>query len=127
GVSEARILDGGLPAWTAAGGELATGAEPDPEAGDLIVRPGGLPVIDADAAATWPGLLLDARAAERFRGDVEPVDPRAGHIPGAVSSLTAENLYATGQFSTPEVQRARFSALGPGPVAVYCGSGVTVA
>ncbi len=127
GVSDVRILDGGLPAWTAAGGELATGAEPDPEPGDLIVRPGGLPVIDADAAATWPGLLLDARAAERFRGDVEPVDPRAGHIPGAVSAPTAENLDATGHFRTPDELRARFTDLGSGPVAVYCGSGVTAA
>ncbi|MFC4377637.1 sulfurtransferase [Nocardia halotolerans] len=127
GVAEVRILDGGLPAWIAAGGELATGAESDPAPGDLVVRPGALPVIDADTAAKWPGMLLDARAGERYRGEVEPVDPRAGHIPGAVSAPTAENLDETGRFRTPEELRSRFTAFGPGPVAVYCGSGVTAA
>ncbi|MFF2088457.1 sulfurtransferase [Nocardia sp. NPDC058176] len=127
GVTDVRILDGGLPAWTATDGELATGAEPDPAPGDLVVRPGGLPVIDADTAATWTGVLLDARAAERYRGEVEPVDPRAGHIPGAISAPTAENLDATGHFHDPETLRTRFAAFGTGPVAVYCGSGVTAA
>ncbi|WP_372462226.1 sulfurtransferase [Nocardia rosealba] len=127
GVDNVRILDGGLPAWTASGGELATGAEPDPTPGDLVVRPGALPVIDADAAAKWSGVLLDARAGERFRGEVEPVDPQAGHIPGAVSAPTAENLYPTGHFRTAEELRERFAEFGDGPVAVYCGSGVTAA
>ncbi|MFC6009472.1 sulfurtransferase [Nocardia lasii] len=127
GVENVRILDGGLPAWLATGGELATGAEPDPVDGDLVVRPGGLPVIDADIAATWSGVLLDARAAERYRGDVEPIDPRAGHIPGAHSAPTAENLTPTGHFRTPEELRARFAPHTPGPIAVYCGSGVTAA
>ncbi|MFD4434114.1 sulfurtransferase [Nocardia sp. NPDC058497] len=125
GVDDVRILDGGLPAWITAGGDLATGAEPDPVSGDLVVRSGALPVIDADGAATWSGVLLDARAGERYRGEVEPVDPQAGHIPGAVSAPTTENLDATGRFRTPEDLRARFDAFGAGPVAVYCGSGVT--
>nr|WP_254207366.1 sulfurtransferase [Nocardia alni] len=126
-VADVWILDGGLPAWQRAGGDLATGSEPDPTPGDVVLTPGRLPVIDADAAAAWEGLLLDARAGERFRGEVEPIDPRAGHIPGALSAPTAENLTAEGIFKTPDQLRARFTALGSGPVAVYCGSGVTAA
>ncbi|MDN2502449.1 sulfurtransferase, partial [Nocardia nova] len=89
--------------------------------------PGNMPVVDADEVAGWPGALLDARAGERYRGQVEPIDPRAGHIPGAVSVPTAENLTSEGTFKTPDQLRARFSDLVSGPVAVYCGSGVTAA
>jgi thiosulfate/3-mercaptopyruvate sulfurtransferase len=127
GVADVRILDGGLPAWVRSGGELATGGEPDPVPGDVELTSGNLPTTDADGAASWDGLLLDARAGERYRGEVEPVDPRAGHIPGAVNAPTAENLTADGTFKTATELRARFAALGPGPVAVYCGSGVTAA
>ncbi|MFX0580303.1 sulfurtransferase [Nocardia nepalensis] len=127
GIADVRILDGGLPAWISAGGEIATGAEPDPELGDIEVDPGQMPVIDADAAAKWSGVLLDARAGERYRGEVEPVDPQAGHIPGAISAPTAENLDADGRFHSADVLRDRFAAFGSGPVAVYCGSGVTAA
>ncbi|MGW4368682.1 sulfurtransferase [Nocardia takedensis] len=127
GVVDVRILDGGLPAWIAAGGPLATGAEPDPEPGDVDLRPGQLPVVDADAVASWDGVLLDARAAERYRGEVEPVDPRAGHIPGALSAPTAANLDADGRFRAADALRERFAAYGSGPIAVYCGSGVTAA
>ncbi|MBF6061919.1 sulfurtransferase [Nocardia terpenica] len=127
GHTDVRILDGGLPAWERAGGALATGNEPDPEPGDVVVTPGGMPVIDADEAAAWDGLLLDARAGERYRGEVEPIDPRAGHIPGAVSAPTAENLTADGTFKSAADLSARFAGLGSGPVAVYCGSGVTAA
>jgi thiosulfate/3-mercaptopyruvate sulfurtransferase len=73
-------------------------------------------------------VLLDARAAERYRGDVEPVDPRAGHIPGAVSAPTTANLDDDGRFLPAEELRKRFGSLGVDaatPVAVYCGSGVT--
>ncbi len=75
-------------------------------------------------------MLLDARAAERYRGDLEPVDPRAGHIPGAISAPTSENLAADGRFLEPEALRRRFEALGAAPgttIGVYCGSGVTAA
>jgi thiosulfate/3-mercaptopyruvate sulfurtransferase len=131
GVADVRILDGGLGAWTASGGALVVGdgaAEP----GDVVLTGGHLPVVDADGAARWAGegVLLDARAAERFRGEVEPVDPRAGHIPGAVSAPTADNLDADGQFRPVDDLTARFAALGVpegGDVAVYCGSGVTAA
>lgn len=125
GVGEVRLLDGGLDAWTAAGFSLEAGdvvAEP----GDLVVRPGALPTVTADEVAAWPGTLLDARAAERYAGLVEPVDPRAGHIPGARSAPTWGNLDGSGRFLPDEALRERFAAL-TGPVAVYCGSGVTAA
>ncbi|NNH70319.1 sulfurtransferase [Nocardia uniformis] len=127
GVSDVRILDGGLPAWQDAGGEVVAGTESDLEPGDIVLTPGHLPTIDADTAATWPGLLLDARAADRYRGEAEPIDPRAGHIPGAHSAPTAENLTPEGRFRSPDELRSRFAAFGDGKVAVYCGSGVTAA
>ena len=129
GVAAVRLLDGGLPAWTAAGRSLEAGdvvAEP----GDLVVRAGSMPTVTADGAAVWPGTgaLLDARAAERYAGLVEPVDPRAGHIPGAVSASTWDNLTEDGRFLPDDALRARFASLAAGrPVAVYCGSGVTAA
>jgi thiosulfate/3-mercaptopyruvate sulfurtransferase len=121
------MLDGGLDAWTAAGRSLEAG-EVGAEPGDVVLRPGSLPTVTADEAAAWPGTgtLLDARAAERFAGLVEPVDPRTGHIPGAVSAPTWGNLDVHGRFLPDEVLRSRFADLS-GPVAVYCGSGVTAA
>lgn len=127
GIADVRILDGGLPAWSRVGGGLATGVEPDPAPGDVEFVPGGLPVIDADRAASWTGTLLDARTGDRYRGESEPVDPRAGHIPGAVSAPTADNLTAEGCFRSAEHLRERFAEIGTEPVAVYCGSGVTAA
>ncbi|MCD1570379.1 sulfurtransferase [Agromyces mediolanus] len=129
GVADVRMLDGGLAAWRAAGGTLETG-DVEAEPGDATAHFGAMPVIDADAAAALPehGVLLDARAAERYRGEVEPIDPAAGHIPGARSAPSAGNLDADGRFLPPEALRERFAALGADgerPVAVYCGSGVT--
>jgi thiosulfate/3-mercaptopyruvate sulfurtransferase len=91
-----------------------------------------MPVLSIDQAAELPssGLLLDARAEERYSGEVEPIDPRAGHVPGAVSAPTADNLAEDGTFRPPAELRRRFSALGARPgaeVGVYCGSGVTAA
>ncbi|GEK18186.1 sulfurtransferase [Cellulomonas persica] len=131
GVRDVRLLDGGLAAWTAAGLSLEPG-EVVVESGDVVLAPGALPTIDADTAAGWvqDGALLDARAGERYAGDVEPVDPRAGHIPGAVSAPTGENLTEHGTFLPADRLRERFRALGAAagaPVAVYCGSGVTAA
>lgn len=131
GFGSVRVLDGGLAAWRAAGGELET-AENIPERGTATVEYGSLPTIDADGAAAFPqhGVLLDARAGERFRGEVEPVDPRAGHIPGAVSAPTTGNLAPDGTLLTADALTDRFAALGvtrEAPVAVYCGSGVTAA
>jgi thiosulfate/3-mercaptopyruvate sulfurtransferase len=131
GVEDVRILDGALPAWAASGRKLAVD-DVVPETGDAQVRPGSLPTLDADEAGAWPqsGRLLDARAPERYRGEVEPIDPKAGHIPGAISAPTGENLQADGRFKSPEELRDRFAALGVDgsqPVAAYCGSGVTAA
>ena len=128
GIADVRLLDGGLGAWTAAGLPLEEGEVPAPPPGDVQLSPGHLPVLDADGAAelAHTGLLLDARAAERYRGDTEPVDPRAGHIPGAISAPTGANLGPDGRFLTPAELRARF-AEATGEVGVYCGSGVTAA
>ncbi|MFI1825968.1 sulfurtransferase [Streptomyces sp. NPDC020412] len=127
GHADVRVLDGGLAAWT---GPLET-ERPAPAVGDFVPKPGALPLLTADAAAELArsGLLLDARAGERYRGEVEPVDAVAGHIPGAVSAPTAENLGADGRFLAADELTARFTALGAGdatgPVGVYCGSGVS--
>ena len=131
GVADVRVLDGGLAAWTAAGLPVATDdVVPDP--GTITLTPGGLPATDIDGAAAWPdrGVLVDVRAPERFRGEAEPVDPRAGHVPGAVNVPTTGNIAADGTFLSPETLRERFAAVGVEPgveVAVYCGSGVTAA
>lgn len=131
GFAEAYMLDGGLAAWRKAGMPLESGPV-RPARGDVDLAGGGMPVLDAGAAATWSGhgVLLDARAGERYRGEVEPVDPRAGHIPGAVSAPTADNVDDAGHFLPPAELRRRFESLGAKddvPVAVYCGSGVTAA
>ncbi|MER6690170.1 sulfurtransferase [Streptomyces minutiscleroticus] len=126
GHPQVRVLDGGLAAWD---GPLESGpAAPAP--GDFEPKPGGLPVLDADAAAALArgGLLLDARAAERYRGDVEPIDRVGGHIPGAVSAPTTENVTESGFFRPASELAARFGSLGASAgteVGVYCGSGVS--
>jgi thiosulfate/3-mercaptopyruvate sulfurtransferase len=131
GLSDVRLLDGGLAAWHRAGGPLESG-DVVPQPGDVTLTGGGMPVLSIDEAAALPGaggVLLDARAAERYRGDIEPIDPRAGHVPGAVSAPTTENLTADGTFRPAAELAERFGALGAaaGPVGVYCGSGVTAA
>lgn len=125
------LLDGGLAAWRRAGLPLQGGLE-EAVPGDVTLTDGVMPVIDRAQAADWAnqGVLLDARAGERYRGEVEPVDPRAGHIPGAVSAPTTENLDDTGRFLPARDLRRRFARLGADaetPTAVYCGSGVTAA
>jgi thiosulfate/3-mercaptopyruvate sulfurtransferase len=140
------VLDGGYAAWAAAGLPIVKGDEPwgpggaDPEAnapdgsGDFIAVPGAMPLLDADGAAKLAveGVLLDARAAARYRGEVEPIDPVAGHIPGAVSAPTGDNVGPDDRFLPPEILRTRFAALGVNgvngrAVGAYCGSGVTAA
>jgi len=131
GLTDVRLLDGGLDAWVAAGGELESG-NVVPDAGDVTLSGDGMPVLSIDEAALLPasgGVLLDARAGERYRGEVEPIDPRAGHVPGAVSAPTTENLEG-GRFRPAAELAERFAALGAVPettVGVYCGSGVTAA
>ncbi|WP_443047340.1 sulfurtransferase [Streptomyces sp. NBC_00354] len=129
GHTDVRVLDGGLAAWTAAGGPVTADAV-TVEEGDFKPNPGAVGLLDADAAAALArsGILLDARAGERYRGDVEPIDPVGGHIPGAVSAPTAENVGADGRFLAADALRARFAGLGvsgSAPVGVYCGSGVS--
>ncbi len=124
-----RVLDGGLAAWTAAGGAV-TAERVTPEKGDFKPTPGAIGLLDADGAAerARAGVLLDARAGERYRGEVEPIDPVGGHIPGALSAPTAENVGPDGRFLPAEALRARFTGLGVAdgtPVGVYCGSGVS--
>lgn len=133
GVDDVRLLDGGLDAWVRSRGPIEAG-EVVPTPGDVVLGEGGLPTLDADAVAELArggaGVVLDARAAERYRGEVEPVDPRAGHVPGAVSAPTTGNLDDDGRFLPAEALRERLAALGvtgDAPTAVYCGSGVTAA
>lgn len=128
---DVRVLDGGLNAWTSAGYALETG--------DVAAEEGALTLVDSragditiDEAEALPerGVLLDVRAAERYRGDVEPLDPIAGHIPGAINLPVVELQSGDGTLRDPEELRARFADAGveaATPVAAYCGSGVTAA
>ncbi|SNT18891.1 thiosulfate/3-mercaptopyruvate sulfurtransferase [Actinomadura meyerae] len=131
GHDRVRVLDGGYRAWTEAGHRLSTD-EPEVKPGDFIANPGRLPVLDAEGAAELAkaGVLLDARAAERYRGEQEPVDPVAGHIPGARNAPTSGNVGVDGRFLPPGLLRERFAQLGATDaldVGAYCGSGVTAA
>ncbi len=126
GVESVRILEGGWPAWTAHGLPAETGEAPAHPAGNVTLTRGKMPTITIDQAARWRGTLLDARAGARYRGEVEPVDPKAGHIPGAISAPTVDNLTADGRFLSEEDLREKFRDV-TGDVAVYCGSGVTAA
>lgn len=133
GIPDVRILDGGLAAWTAAGGGLQTGPATPPR-GDVTVihddlYAGAEPTVTAaDIAVGAVPTLLDARAPERFRGEVEPMDPVAGHIPGARNLPATTMLDADGTF-LPEARISELltAAAGDGgePIGVYCGSGVT--
>ncbi|NLU79918.1 sulfurtransferase [Micromonospora sp. HNM0581] len=126
-----RLLHGGYPAWTAAGLPVGTD-QPAVAPGDVTVEPGALPVLDAAAAArlaAGDGVLIDVRAAPRYRGEHEPIDPVAGHIPGAVN-LPAPEYVSQGRFPAGETLRNRFETAGVTdevPVGAYCGSGVTAA
>ncbi|MEO5875943.1 MAG: sulfurtransferase [Streptosporangiaceae bacterium] len=129
GHERVQVLDGGYRAWVA-DGHAVTADERPARTGDFVARPGRLPVLDADGAASLAkaGVLLDARGAERYRGEVEPVDPVAGHIPGATSAPTWGNVGVDGKFLPPRLLRERFAELGAtdaADVGVYCGSGVT--
>jgi thiosulfate/3-mercaptopyruvate sulfurtransferase len=125
------VLDGGLAAWIDAGQPLEAGA-PTHEVGDFVARAGAMPIATAEdaAAVAAAGVLLDARAEERFQGRVEPVDPVGGHIPGARNRPTTENVDAAGRFLDPGLLRTAFEQLGVRdgrPVTTYCGSGITAA
>ena len=131
GHPEVSVLDGGLAAWVAAGHPIST-ESPAVEPGDFEASPGAMPVLDSAGAAAIArrGVLLDARAAERFRGEQETVDPVAGHIPGARNLPTSDNVGADGRFRKPLVLRDAFKRAGVGEgveVGAYCGSGVAAA
>lgn len=132
GHQQAGLLDGGLPAWQAAGFELSA-TIPSPRPGGFHGEPGHMAVISTgDVERKMAGddlLLLDARAPERFLGKSEPIDPVAGHIPGAVNQPFQKNLGPDGRFRSPQELRHLYQALqgaaaGKG-LAVMCGSGVT--
>jgi thiosulfate/3-mercaptopyruvate sulfurtransferase len=125
------VLDGGYRAWVAEG--LPVTATPSrPEPGDVVVRAGSMPVLDADGAGALAadGVLLDARAAARYRGETEPVDPRAGHVPGARNVPATGNVGSDGRWLDRQALAGRLRAAGAEPgraVGAYCGSGVNAA
>ncbi|MFO1340654.1 MAG: sulfurtransferase [Burkholderiaceae bacterium] len=130
GHADVAVLDGGLAAWVAAGGAVETGVRPAPApAAAYPLRPAAMPTVDAAQILAAPGQrrVVDARAPERFRGEVEPLDAQAGHIPGASNRFFKDNLAADGRFRPAAELRAGFEALGAAPEAVVhqCGSGVT--
>jgi thiosulfate/3-mercaptopyruvate sulfurtransferase len=127
------VLDGGLAAWQAAGGPVASGEEPAHFQANFLL---GAPLrtlrtaSEVAAAVGQPGqTLIDARAAERYRGEVEPLDPVAGHIPGALNRPFSNNFQPDGRFKSAEQLRSEFARLlaerPPESVVHHCGSGVT--
>lgn len=123
------VLDGGLPAWLAAGGDLTTDVPTWPAA-TLELADHWTAIVGRDELRADLGrvVLLDARAAPRYRGETEPVDPLAGHIPTAVNRPTDANLRPDGRFLPPDELRAAFLGLGAGPsreVVTSCGSGTS--
>ncbi|MCZ4500818.1 MAG: sulfurtransferase [Marmoricola sp.] len=130
GHPDVRVLDGGFSAWVAAGGAVDDGMQLPLTVGDFEPGPGSLQPLAAEDVPAFveAGVLVDARNSDRFRGEVEPVDPVAGHIPGAVNVPTTTNLRADGTFRSPAEIAALYAVEGvttDAEVGVYCGSGVT--
>lgn len=127
GHERVAVLDGGFPAWVGAG-EPVTAVVPEPAAVRHPVPTSWTRVVDADRVADeldrGSSTVIDARAGERFRGETEPIDPRAGHIPGAINIFHGDNLDTNGFHRSHEALRSRFARVGAAPI-VYCGSGVT--
>ena len=127
------VLDGGLQAWQAAGGELRSGAEPSHFQSNFELGEPLRQLVTTQDVAGRLGqreqTLVDARAPQRFRGEVEPLDPVAGHIPGALNRPFARNIGEDGRFKAPEQLRAEFDQLlagrDPSGVVHQCGSGVS--
>jgi thiosulfate/3-mercaptopyruvate sulfurtransferase len=129
GHDDVLVLNGGLTAWVASGRAVSTETV-RPRPGDWSGTPRHLATVDSAEAADLPGrgVLLDVRAVERFRGEHEPIDPVAGHIPGAVSAPLTGNTDGLARLLEPKQLRDRFASLGVRDavqVGVYCGSGVT--
>lgn len=128
------VLDGGLAAWQAAGGDVVSGPAPQPVPGqDFRLQPALARTVDTPTLAQHLGqpgqTVLDARAAARFRGEVEPLDPVAGHMPGALNRPFVDNIGPDGRFKPADQLRAEFQALlgarDPASVVHHCGSGVS--
>ena len=140
GHDDVRVLDGGFAAWQAAGLSVETGSGPGPADGDFVARPGQRTAVDAAGVLALVGdrgsadgssestgaTLIDVRAADRYAGENETIDPIAGHIPGALSRPSTENLTASGQFKPAAEIAERFADVDGEPV-FYCGSGITAA
>ena len=133
GHDDVRVLNGGVAAWTAAGLPVETGAAAPVAPGDFTARLGQRRLHLADEvlvalAVPDPRVLVDVRAAERYSGETEPMDPVAGHIPGAINLPSMANVDASGKFLAPDVLAERFAAARVDESAiVYCGSGITAA
>jgi thiosulfate/3-mercaptopyruvate sulfurtransferase len=132
GLSDVRILDGGLSAWRSAGGSLASGPVTPPPGNATVLHDdlyaGALPTLTAQQACAADLTVLDARSPERFRGDVEPVDPVAGHIPGAQNLPSGTVLADDGTFRADGELSRLLSEHGierGNRIGAYCGSGVT--
>lgn len=132
GLADVRILDGGLSAWRSAGGTLATDPVAPPPGNATALHDdlyaGALPTLTAQHVSAADLTLLDARAPERFRGDVEPVDRVAGHIPGAENLPSGDMLNGDGTFIAEDEMRkllAEHSVENATRLGAYCGSGVT--
>ena len=126
GHEDVMVLDGGLAAWQEHGREVST-EDVHPQPGDWDGEPGHLATVDEDGVreAAGRGDLVDVRAPERFRGESEPIDPVAGHVPGAVNRPLSGNTGGDQRFLDAELLARRFEGLGD--VVAYCGSGVTAA
>jgi thiosulfate/3-mercaptopyruvate sulfurtransferase len=125
------VLDGGLTKWLAERRPVTAEVSSIPPAA-FVARPGGAPLVDRPAvqrlAGDPAGVVLDARAAERYEGTVEPIDPRAGHVPGALSAPFVGNLSPDSTFLPVEQLRLRYESLAATPdtsIVAYCGSGIT--
>ncbi len=131
GHAEVAVLDGGVDAWLAAGGTLVAEAPAPAARGPYPAGEAAMPTIDADAllAALGRVRVLDARAAPRFRGEVEPLDAAAGHVPGALNRCFQDNLQPDGRFKSAAQLHAELAPLvagvDPADVVQQCGSGVT--
>ena len=131
GHEASAVLDGGLPAWQAAGQPLSTEAPAARAAGTIEVRAPFVPTVTVaevlENIESEQRTVVDARAADRFRGENETVDPVGGHIPGAKNRFFKDNLHNDGRFKAPEMLREEFEALidGPTEAIMQCGSGVT--
>lgn len=133
GHENVAVLDGGLQAWQAAGGDVSHGEEPAHFQTNFLLKPEQATLVDSANVAKQLNspnqTLIDARATPRFKGEVEPLDPVAGHIPGALNRPFADNLGPDGKFKSAEALKAEFTALlgqrDPATVVHHCGSGVS--